>query len=167
MYLAHRLFPEFKVCYTDTPNSHRSDSEYDMARDENETSPSRVFSLLEANQLIPQLQLHLSTVQEGKTVLMRTREEAGKASANASFGGGTPAGVSYVKSLQDISTNLHAIHELGVVVKDIDLGLCDFPHIRDGRVVYLCWKLGEKEIRWWHEVTSGYNDRRPIEEDPS
>jgi len=46
-----------------------------MARDENETSPVRVFSLFEANQLIPQLQLHLSTVREGKTVLMRTREE--------------------------------------------------------------------------------------------
>jgi hypothetical protein len=92
-----------------------------MARDENETSPGRVFSLLEANQLIPQLQLHLSAVREGKTVLMRTREEANKASANACFGGGTPVGVSYVKSLQDISANLHAIHELGVVVKDIDL----------------------------------------------
>lgn len=138
-----------------------------MARDENETSPGRVFSLLEANQLIPHLQLHLSAVREGKTVLMRTREEANKASANACFGGGTPVGASYVKSLQEISTNLHAIHELGVVVKDIDLGLCDFPHIRDGRVVYLCWKLGEKEICWWHEVTSGYDDRCPIEEDPA
>ncbi len=136
-----------------------------MARDENETSPGRLFSLLEANQLIPQLQLHLSTVREGKTVLMRTREEVRKASANACYGGGTPVGVSYVKSLQDISANLHAVHELGVVVKDIDLGLCDFPHIRNGRVVYLCWKLGEKEIHWWHEVTSGYNDRCPIEED--
>ena len=72
-----------------------------------------------------------------------------------------------MKSLQDISANLHAIHELGVVVKDIDLGLCDFPHIRNGRIVYLCWKLGEKEIRWWHEVSSGYNDRCPIEEDPT
>jgi hypothetical protein len=138
-------------------------NENDMARDENETRPGRVFLLHEANQLIPQLQLHLSTVREGKTVLMRTREEVSQASANACYGGGTPVGASYVKSLQDISINLHAIHELGIVVKDIDLGLCDFPHIRDGRVVYLCWKLGEKEIRWWHEVTSGYNDRCPID----
>ena len=153
--------------HLNTDHNQPQDHEYDMARDENETSPVRVFSLFEANQLIPQLQLHLSTVREGKTVLMRTREEVSKASANARFGGGTPAGVSYVKSLQDISANLHAIHELGVVVKDIDLGLCDFPHIREGRVVYLCWKLGEKEIRWWHEVTSGYKDRCPIEEDPA
>jgi hypothetical protein len=135
-----------------------------MAQDENETSPERVFSLFEANQLIPQLQSHLSTVQEGKTVLLQTREEVRKASAKASLGGGTPVGLHYVKSLHDISINLHAIHELGVVVKDVDLGLCDFPHIRDGRVVYLCWKLGEKEIRWWHEVTTGYRDRCPLED---
>jgi hypothetical protein len=135
-----------------------------MAQDENETSPERVFSLFEANQLIPQLQSHLSTVRQGKTVLLQTREEVRKASAKASLGGGTPVGLHYVKSLQDISSNLHAIHELGVVVKDVDLGLCDFPHVRDGRVVYLCWKLGEKEIRWWHEVTTGYKDRCPLED---
>lgn len=138
-----------------------------MARDENETSPDRVFSLFEANQLIPQLQSHLSTVQKCKTILIRTREEVSHAAANALLGGGTPVGAGYVKSLQDISANLHAIHELGVVVKDIDLGLCDFPHIRDGRVVYLCWKLGESEVRWWHEVTTGYKDRCPIEEEPA
>jgi hypothetical protein len=135
-----------------------------MAHDDDETTPDRVFSLFEANQLIPQLQSHLTTVQERKGVLVQTREEVQKASANADHGGGTTVGSHYVKSLQDISTNLRAIHELGVVVKDIDLGLCDFPHVRDGRVVYLCWKLGEKEIRWWHEVTTGYKDRCPLED---
>lgn len=135
-----------------------------MAHDDDETTPDRVFSLFEANQLIPQLQSHLTTVQERKGVLLQTREEVQKASANADQGGGTTVGSHYVKSLQDISTNLRAIHELGVVVKDIDLGLCDFPHVRDGRVVYLCWKLGEKEIRWWHEVTTGYKDRCPLED---
>jgi Uncharacterized conserved protein (DUF2203) len=107
-----------------------------MARDENETSPGRVFSLLEANQLIPQLQLHLSTVREGKSVLMRTREEANKASANACFGGGTPVGVSYVQSLQDISANLHAIHELGVVVKSWAVRLPTYPR-RSSRLLML------------------------------
>jgi len=134
-----------------------------MAHDD-ETPPERVFSLFEANQLIPQLQSHLTTVQQRKGVLVRTREEVQKASANADHGGGTAVGSHYVKSLQDISTSLRAIHELGVVVKDIDIGLCDFPYVRDGRVVYLCWKLGEKEIRWWHDVTTGYKDRCPLED---
>ena len=136
-----------------------------MARDEHETSPQRVFSLLEANQLIPQLQTHLSAVRQSKQALVRTFAAARAAAAHAHDGGGTPHGILYVKSLQDISTNLQAIHDLGILVKDIDLGLCDFPHMRDGRVVYLCWKLGEKEIRWWHEVTKGYDHRCSLEED--
>jgi hypothetical protein len=134
-----------------------------MAHDD-ETTPARVFSIFEANQLIPQLQSHLTTVLQRKGVLLQTREEVRKASANSDHGGGTAVGSHYVKSLQDISAGLRAIHELGVVVKDIDLGLCDFPHVRDGRVVYLCWKLGEQEIRWWHEVTTGYKDRCPLED---
>ena len=136
-----------------------------MARDEPETSPHRLFSLFEANQLVPELQRRLSSVQQSKVILLRTYDAVSKASAKAPYGGGTPAGIAYVKSLQDISANLQAIHDLGIVIKDIDLGLCDFPHSRDGRIVYLCWKLGEKDVRWWHEVTTGYNDRRPIEED--
>ena len=115
-----------------------------MAHGENEINPERLFSLSEANHLLPQLQEHLSTVQEGKAVLVQTREEVRRASANAELGGGTSLGGPYVKSLLNISTHLQAIHELGVVVKDIDLGLCDFPHTRNGRVVYLCWTLGDK-----------------------
>lgn len=133
-----------------------------MARDDDESGPDRVFSLFEANQLIPQLQSHLSQVQRGKLVLLQTRDEVRKASAQSSVGGGTVVGAEYVKSLQAISANLQAIQELGVLVKDIDMGLCDFPHMRDGRVVYLCWKIGEKEIEWWHEVTTGYKDRCPL-----
>jgi hypothetical protein len=135
-----------------------------MAHDEHEISPDRTFSLYEANQLIPQLQSRLTTVQQRKAVLLQTRDEVQKASAKACYGGGTAVGSHYVKSLQDISADLRAIHELGVVVKDIDMGLCDFPHLRDGRVVYLCWKLGETEIRWWHETTTGYKDRCPLED---
>jgi len=135
-----------------------------MAQDEDENSPERVFSLFEANQLIPQLHTHLSLVQHAKSVLIRTREEVRKAAVQARYGGGTAVGAHYVKSLQEIATHLHAIQELGVVVKDVDLGLCDFPHVRNGRVVYLCWKIGEKEIRWWHEVTTGYKDRCPLED---
>lgn len=136
-----------------------------MARDEHETSPQRVFSLFEANQLIPQLHTHLSAVRQSKQVLVRTFAAARAAAARAHDGGGTPHGITYVRSLQDISANLQAIHTLGILVKDIDLGLCDFPHMRDGRVVYLCWKFGETEIRWWHEVTTGYDHRCPLEED--
>lgn len=52
--------------------------------------------------------------------------------------------------------------KLGVELKGPDSGLCDFPALKDGREVYLCWKLGEPEIQHWHEVNSGFSGRQPL-----
>ena len=124
----------------------------------------RLFTLAEANHLIPQLNTQLNSVRQAKNVLARTKDDIQRASAKAEYGGGSTAGTLYISSLQQISSNLQAIQELGVLVKDLDIGLCDFPHLREGRVVFLCWKLGESEIKWWHETTDGYKDRCPIED---
>ena len=57
------------------------------------------------------------------------------------------------------------IQETGCVIKDLDIGLIDFPAIFRGREVYLCWKLGEAEILFWHPVEEGFRGRKPIDED--
>ena len=57
---------------------------------------------------------------------------------------------------------LDEIHAMGGVVKDVGLGLVDFPHLRDGRVVNLCWKFGESHVRWWHGLDEGYGTRKPL-----
>jgi len=130
----------------------------------NRQEHDRLFTLAEANHLIPQLNTQLNSVRQAKNVLARTKDDIQRASAKAEYGGGSTAGTLYISSLQQISSNLQAIQELGVLVKDLDIGLCDFPHLREGRVVFLCWKLGESEIKWWHETTDGYKDRCPIED---
>ena len=124
----------------------------------------RLFTLAEANHLIPQLNTRLMSVRQAKAVLARTKDDIRKASAQAQYGGGSTVGPLYISSLQQISTNLQAIQEMGVLVKDLEMGLCDFPHLRDGRVVFLCWKFGEQEIKWWHETSTGYKDRCPLED---
>lgn len=63
-----------------------------------------------------------------------------------------------------IQHEVRGIHELGVEVKDLRLGLVDFPSLREGRVVYLCWKLGEAGIGFWHELDTGYAGRQPLDE---
>jgi hypothetical protein len=115
----------------------------------------RIFTVTEANRLIPQLEEHLRPVKKAKTVLIRIKDDIKKAASKAQFGGGSSAGGHYISSLEHISENLRAIQELGVLVKDLDVGLCDFPHHLDGRVVYLCWKIREHEVHWWHEFISG------------
>lgn len=57
------------------------------------------------------------------------------------------------------------IQETGCVVKDLDIGLVDFPTLFHGEEVYLCWKLGEPHIAWWHGVSEGYAGRKPIDEE--
>jgi len=134
-----------------------------MGHDNEHGYHERIFTLSEANRLIPQLNSKLISIHRAKAVLARTKEDTRKASAQAEYGGGSTVGHLYISGLQQVSTNLLAIQELGILVKDLDLGLCDFPHLRDGRVVYLCWKLGEQEVLWWHETIAGYKDRYPLE----
>ena len=125
-------------------------------------SHERIFSVAEANALIPQLEQLWGTIQQGKQILIDTKEEIEKASANAELGGGTVEGVKYIKGLQDINGSLHAIQDLGVLVKDVEIGLCDFPYMLNDQMVFLCWKCGEKEVHWWHEIDSGFSSRKPL-----
>jgi hypothetical protein len=58
--------------------------------------------------------------------------------------------------------SVEEIHAVGGVPKGVEEGLVDFPHLRDGRVVNLCWKYGETRIRWWHGMDEGYGARKPL-----
>ena len=133
-----------------------------MGHAEDEHSDHKLFTLSEATTLLPQLAVHLTKAKQGKAILLHTKEEIKKASAKAELGGGSVAGPRYIQALEDIHDSMQAVHELGVLVKDLEQGLCDFPHMLDGRVVYLCWKLGEEQIEWWHEIDSGYAGRKPL-----
>jgi hypothetical protein len=68
-----------------------------------------------------------------------------------------------VKDFERLDTLIHEILETGVQIKDINIGLLDFPTLRDGHEVYLCWKYGEGDIAFWHEVDAGFAGRQPIE----
>ena len=56
-----------------------------------------------------------------------------------------------------------ALSEAGIVVRDVDRGLIDFPSILEEREVYLCWELGEDSVAWWHDLDSGYRGRQPLD----
>jgi len=62
-----------------------------------------------------------------------------------------------------LSDEVERIRGLGGEVKDIDLGLVDFPSTRNGEEILLCWKLGEKSLGYWHSVDGGFATRRPID----
>lgn len=87
-----------------------------------------------------------------------------KARDNASSNGYSEAGVEYVGAISHLVFLINEIKDLGVLLKDADKGLCDFPYLRHGRLVYLCWHLGEERIGYWHDVETGFSGREPLDE---
>jgi hypothetical protein len=63
-----------------------------------------------------------------------------------------------------LALGIRELEVMGIEIKDIEQGLIDFPAVFQGRVVYLCWRLGEDDIAWWHEISTGFAGRRPISE---
>ena len=69
----------------------------------------------------------------------------------------------YANIVSDFSLAMSELERLGVQLKDFDRGLVDFPSLRDGRIVLLCWQLGEgDQLEWWHEPEAGFAGRTPL-----
>ena len=82
------------------------------------------------------------------------------------FGGRGPNGDgSFPKEMETLVEIVQGLDQRGIVVKGIDEGLIDFPHVREnGEEVYLCWKIGEDDIAFWHRLAEGYAGRRSVKE---
>jgi len=123
----------------------------------------KLFTVHEANELLPRVILSLEAIQALYERIEGFREEARAAAAASGFGGGMRGGTSYVNSLYNIGKLTTELHDLGVELKDHTRGLIDFPAMRSGRIVYLCWQIGDgDEIRWWHETDAGFAGRQPL-----
>ena len=125
----------------------------------------KIFTVQEANALLPNVRTIVGKIQRAHRQLARYREEAKKASDAAERGGGGFVdGVAYAAVLTELTTQLAELETLGVQLKDFERGLVDFPSLRDGRVVLLCWQLGEgDELEWWHDVDAGFAGRTPLD----
>ncbi len=124
----------------------------------------KLFSIDEANELLPAVRGIVARIARAHKELLADREAAKRAAEGAELGGGfMPGGGRYVAALVRLGEGAGELETLGVQVKDFARGLIDFPSLRDGRVVLLCWELGEGDrIEWWHEVEAGYAGRQPL-----
>jgi hypothetical protein len=132
----------------------------------------RTFTLDEAQTLLPVLESLLRTAIDGKKLIDAVDAEHQELAHRIFLSGGLLVNVVHVarrkaereKSIQRVKDALAEIDATGVQVKDLDIGLLDFPCEVDGRTVLLCWKLGEKGITHWHGVSEGFAGRKPIDE---
>jgi len=124
----------------------------------------KLFTVEEANALLPSVRQLLRKLQRCRHRLGIYREEARQAADQADQGGGGIAGgLLYARLLTNIAAEMGEIEAMGVQLKDFDRGLVDFPSLREGRVVLLCWQLDEgDELEWWHDMDAGFAGRTPL-----
>ncbi|HEY7209599.1 MAG TPA: DUF2203 domain-containing protein [Bryobacteraceae bacterium] len=131
----------------------------------------RFFHLLEAERLLPEVEGILRSLIGLKEDLDRTGGELDVLMTRIAVAGGMLPPRERIGKLRErkeaiargLRTCLQKLEETGCLLKDADTGLIDFPTLYRGREVYLCWKLGESGIQFWHQVEDGYRGRRPID----
>src|SRR5512146_1428085 len=132
----------------------------------------RTFTLEEAQMLLPVLESLLKRAMGGREKLAEIEEQSNLLVTRIMLTGGMLVDINTAHArkqekervLQQVKDALAEIDSIGVQVKDLDMGLLDFPCIVDGETILLCWKLGEPSITYWHNLTEGYKGRKPIDE---
>ena len=129
----------------------------------------RYFTVEEASALLPEITPILEQIVDLRARLQRAEQDLvslhwkaranGRVSQEGSFGAGQ---ATRAELLSQINARAARLQELGVELKDPSIGLVDFPSEREGRVVYLCWKLGEPAIGYWHDLDTGFAGRQPL-----
>ena len=130
----------------------------------------RYFTVADVEALIPDLSRVMKRVMSAHAEVSATQERMQAEQQRIAMAGGGVldrrawrADKDKIERLTgEIRRGLAEIVELGGAPKDLGLGLVDFPHLRDGREVNLCWRYGEREIRHWHGLDEGYAGRKPL-----
>jgi hypothetical protein len=122
----------------------------------------KYFSVDEANAFVPWLLEKMPAMQELTHRLGHEFPDVKKAWKQSKFNGGSVQGVDYLRVAFAVARLRGEMEAKGILIKGVENGLADFPSILDGREVLLCWRMPETEIRFWHDLDSGFAGRRPL-----
>jgi hypothetical protein len=122
----------------------------------------RLFTVEEANTLLPVLREILADIALHRNALREKAPHMEPILRAAIGNGGGRAGSEYGLEAYELYLAVERIRELGVVLKDLDMGLLDFPHEREGRIVFLCWHPPEESVAFWHDLDAGYAGRQRL-----
>ena len=135
-------------------------------------SNKKTFTLDEAQTLLPVLRTLLTRAIDGKQTIEESEKEFQDLNHRILLSGGLFVDIPKMarrraerdKALQGTKDALAEIEAIGVQVKDLEMGLLDFPCIVDNQIVLLCWKLGEEKIEYWHGLEEGFRGRKRIDQ---
>ena len=126
------------------------------------SSKNKYFSVEEANAIIPELLVNIPRLQGLLQDLTEKYPDVNKAREKAQFNGGSLQGADYINCVLNINYLTEQLEYKGLLLKGIKHGLVDFLSMRNGREVYLCWKVPEQRIENWHDIEAGFAGRQRI-----
>lgn len=119
----------------------------------------RLFSIVEADAELEELRARLPRLREARQRLIDTGERITSA---VRIDGGGIEGSDWFRAQETLKRELLWLADRGILLRDPDTGLVDFPSERDGERVFLCWRLGEERVGWYHSERSGFSSRKPL-----
>lgn len=122
----------------------------------------KLFTAEEANRLLPELLPAVEDMLAGRVEILRLRPDLESTLDKAVRNGGSPESGPLLEAFDKVKAAIKSIQKHGVLVKDVNSGLLDFPAMRDGEVVFLCWKVGEPQVAYWHSIDGGFAGRQPL-----
>jgi hypothetical protein len=127
------------------------------------TQHARHYTLEEANAALPWLEEQLAAMRSARDRLSDREAREALTEAAPTNGGGAP-GRTVSEAFLALRGAMVELNAREVVLRDLDRGLADFPSLRDGEEMYLCWEEGEVEISFWHELDAGFGGRQPLDD---
>jgi hypothetical protein len=122
----------------------------------------RHYTAEQANEIVPVVRALVRRLQDAKRTLTAEGFDTGFA-ALAEVSGGAYGGRTRAEAVVSAALGFQDLEELDLVVRDLEAGLIDFPALRSGREVYLCWHVDEPEVGHWHAAETGYPGRLPLD----
>ena len=124
---------------------------------------SRHYSLEQASALLPKVAALIEHMRSARDRLGDAEARAALTAAGGSNGGGQP-GRTVSEGFLELRDAMIWLRDREIVLRDLDRGLIDFPTLREGAEVYLCWQEGEDEIAFWHQPEAGFAGRQPLDD---
>jgi hypothetical protein len=120
----------------------------------------RYYTVDEANATLEGLREALTRIRDARRTVLRSAE---RITRRAQANGGGIDGTAHWEALRVLRSEMESLSARGIVLRDAETGLVDFPARREGRLVYLCWRPDEDRVSHWHEVDTGFGGRRPLD----
>lgn len=123
---------------------------------------TKYFTPEEANHALPQVRALVIEVMQAREAIIKAQPELWPVLEKSIGNGGSKKAGELLHEFRRVENGMQGLHDIGCVLKDMSIGLVDFPTLRDGREALLCWKYDEPEVLFWHDLQSGYSGRKRL-----